>query len=451
MTEHAPSAQRPPSLAGSSGVLLGARIGINLGYFGAAVILAHLLHPVERGAVAFITVTALVVSTASRVGFDDTTSVFVASRVEQRPRLLANALCVGAITSTFVGGAAALVLLALPQVRPERVDRTDLLLLALGGMSSSVGVCGGGYLIGCRRFLGWSLANVTTSWGYTALLVALAVAGKVDVTRAAIAWTLSQALGAVVAVIAAVRVAGIRRPSRALLRTTLPFAFRAWVGSFSSFLNARLDQTIMGIISTERSLGIYAVAVNAGEIALYLPGAVATALLPVIASSPPERRLAQTTRVARALLLLTFATVVAAAVGGFILIPLVFGSSYTDSVVPFLWLLPGAVGYAGLRVFSSALLAAGSPARSSLGSAAALVTGVVLDFALIPVYGADGAAIAATVAFMAGGVFAVVVHRKTTNCPWRELLPRRADLQLIAGLARRIASRQAVSSKLAGW
>lgn len=445
MTEQPSSTERSRSLAGSSGVLLGARLGISAGYFGAAVVLAHLLHPAERGDVAFITVTALVLSTASRVGFDDTTSVFAASQPERRPTLLANAFGIGTVTSTVVGGAAVLVFLALPEIRPARVDRADLLLLALGGIASSVAICGCGYLIGCQRFLSWSLVGIATSWGYAALLIALSVVTTVDVTRAATAWTLSQALGALVAVIAAVRVAGIRRPSAGLLRMTMPFAFRAWVGSFSSFLNARLDQTIMGLISTERSLGIYAVAVNAGEIALYLPGAVATALLPVIAASPPEERLAQTTRVARALLLLTLATVLAAAVLGFILIPLVFGSSYSDSVVPFLWLLPGAVGYVGLRVFSSALLAAGSPARSSMGSAAALLVGVALDFGLIPVFGADGAAIAATAAFVAGGVFAVVVHRRTTGCPWRELMPRMSDVRLIAGLVRRVAGRQAGS------
>ena len=448
MSEPAAAKQRSPSLAGSSGVLLGARLGINLGYFGAAVILAHLLHPAERGAVAFITVTALVVSAASRVGFDDTTSVFVARQPEQRPTLLANALSVGAVTATVVGGAAALLLIAVPQIRPDHVDHADLLLLALGGISSSIAVCGCGYLIGCRRFLGWSLVGIATSWGYTALLVVLSTVSTVDVTRAAVAWTLSQAFGAVVAVIAGVRVAGIRPPSVSLIKTAAPFAFRAWAGSFSSFLNARLDQTIMGIISTDRLLGIYAVAVNAGEIALYLPGAVATALLPVIAASPPEQRLAQTTRVARALLVLTVASVLAAAVGGWILIPLVFGSSYSDSVIPFLWLLPGAVGYASLRVFSAAMLAAGSPARSSMGSAAALVTGVVLDFALIPSFGADGAAIAATAAFMGGGAFALIVHRRSTGCPWRDLVPRRADLRLIVGLARRITRHHSDSSRV---
>ncbi len=435
----APAAGR--SLAASSGVLLGARLGINLGYFVAAITLAHLLRPTERGAVAFITVTALVVSAASRMGIDDATSVFAARDVERRPALLANVLLAGAVSSATIGGATSAVLLTVPHLRPADVHTADLALLLLGGIASSIAICGSGFLIGCRRFLAWSVSGVVTSWGYAALLLAASSVVSVDVTRAAIAWTISQSLGAIVAVGSSLRVAGIGRPRLALLRETTPFAFRAWAGSFSSFLNARVDQTIMGVISTERNLGIYAVAVNAGEVALYLPGAVATALLPVIAASPAGHRLSQTMRIARVLLLLTSATVIVAAIGGWLLIPIVFGQSYADSVGPFLWLLPGTIGYSFLRVFSSSLLASGSPARSSLGAAAALVTGVCFDFVLIPAHGALGAAIAASLAFFAGGMVATVAHRRTVGYVWRDLVPRRSDLRFIVGLLRRIVGR----------
>ncbi len=146
-------------------------------------------------------------------------------------------------------------------------------------------------------------------------------------------------------------------------------------------------------------------------------------------------------RIARVLLVLTSATIVVAAVGGWLLIPVVFGHNYADSVGPFLWLLPGTIGYLFLRVFSSSLLASGSPARSSLGSAAALVTGVCFDFVLIPIYGAPGAAIAATLAFFVGGLVATTAHRRAVGYVWRDLVPRRSDMRFIVGLFRRVAGR----------
>ena len=78
------------------------------------------------------------------------------------------------------------------------------------------------------------------------------------------------------------------------------------------------------------------------------------------------------------------------------------------SVEPFLWLLPGALGYAALSIFVGALLAAQAPGLTSASRAVSLGAGLMLDLALIPVLGATGAAVAASTAFLAGGATAVV-------------------------------------------
>ena len=82
-----------------------------------------------------------------------------------------------------------------------------------------------------------------------------------------------------------------------------------------------------------------------------------------------------------------------------------------------MWLLPGALGYTALSIFSNALLAARAPGLSSLGSAAALGAGVALDLALIPVFGASGAAAAASVAFLAGGATVALLYRRAAGFP----------------------------------
>ena len=72
----------------------------------------------------------------------------------------------------------------------------------------------------------------------------------------------------------------------------LPGWARRW-----KFLNFRIDQPLMGFITTEAALGIYAVAVNGSEILLYLPSATGLALPPVIAR---PLRADQSDRTARA-------------------------------------------------------------------------------------------------------------------------------------------------------
>ena len=111
--------------------------------------------------------------------------------------------------------------------------------------------------------------------------------------------------------------------------------------------------TTVTFISTPTALGIYAVAVNVAELLLYLPGAVSTALLPLVARSVPAQRLGQTFEALRFLFVATAVSVVVAVLIGPPLLPLVFGPAFAASVRPFLWLLPGAFGFATMRVNSN--------------------------------------------------------------------------------------------------
>jgi O-antigen/teichoic acid export membrane protein len=124
---------------------------------------------------------------------------------------------------------------------------------------------------------------------------------------------------------------------------------------------------------------------------------------------------------------------------GTVAIPLLFGSRYDDSVSAFLLLAPGAIGYTAMTVFSSAALGIRLPLRSSVGAAAAFVFGLVCLVLLVPTYEADGAALAATIAFTAGGIVQVVAHWLYEPFPVKELLPGVRDVRDTVIAGRRVA------------
>ena len=193
----------------------------------------------------------------------------------------------------------------------------------------------------------------------------------------------------------------------------------------------------MGLIASEAALGIYAVAVNGSEVLFYIPSAVAAALLPAVARGDAGLQVERTLRVFRLVILATLATVAVAAAAGPLLLPLVFGEAYRDSVTPFLLLLPSALGFAASSVFSNALLASSAATLSSVGPVISLTLGIALDLVLIPRYGASGAAAAASIALLAGGAAAATAYRRRAALPLGALFPRRADLAALPGLADR--------------
>jgi O-antigen/teichoic acid export membrane protein len=250
---------------------------------------------------------------------------------------------------------------------------------------------------------------------------------------------LAQSAPALALCLLAGRGVGFGRPEARLLGEALRFGLRAWLGGVAHLLNARIDQVLMGLIASQAALGTYAVAVNASEMLFYLPSAVATALLPVVARADGAAGVERTLRVFRAVMIVTACAVAVAALAGPLLLPLVFGAPYAGSVEPFLWLLPSAFGFVASAVFSTALLASGAPALSSLGPAISLTTGVALDLVLIPALGATGAAMAASIALLAGGAGAATAYGMRAGLAPGALVPRRADVALLVTRAIRRA------------
>jgi O-antigen/teichoic acid export membrane protein len=200
-------------------------------------------------------------------------------------------------------------------------------------------------------------------------------------------------------------------------------------------LNDEEDLIIPLILDrTEAALGVYAVAVNASEILLYLPQATAIALVPVIARTGGHGRTEHTLRAFRIVMVITLVSIVVAVAAGWPLLPIVFGQKFAGSQLPFLLLLPGAIGYVGMSVLSNALLAS-APGLSSVGPAVSLGVGIALDVLFIPQYGASGAAVAATTAYIAGGVAAVFVYRRRLPFPYADLVPSRADVSVLRQFA----------------
>jgi O-antigen/teichoic acid export membrane protein len=429
-------AGRVHSLRGASGLILLAQVAGNVGFFVAVLVLARTLEPHDRGVIAFVISVALILPRVFELGIGNATTVLVAQRGVERRSLLSNAVLFSLGVAAF-GSLLSALLLGVADVGPS-LDRGILVVLAVGILGNALLDCGYAFLLGVGFLRPWTLIASVSPWLYATAAIVLAAAGELTVFRALLAWSLTHLAWGVAAISASARGPGFGRPQLRLFRDALSLGVRAWVGSLSRFLNFRLDQVILGLIATQATLGVYAVAVNLSEVALYVPGAVVTAAVPAIARVRSEDRPATTLAIYRPTLVVTAAIVAAGALIGTPLLPVVFGDAYSGSVTPYLWLLPGALGFVTTGVFGAALLTSRRPLLSSAGQLTSLVVGVALDFVLIPPFGASGAAAAAAAAFCAGGAVAAGAFSRISDVPLRELLPRRADVGAALALVTRL-------------
>jgi O-antigen/teichoic acid export membrane protein len=424
------------SAARGSALLFWAQIVGNSGLFLGLLLVTRALGPSGRGTVAFLTVTALMTAWIARLGVTEATVVFAARRPELRPVLLTNSLIFS--TTAGVAGAAAVcgTLWSVSSVRPRGVGATELAILAISIVAACLADAGYRFLLGCSRFRAHALVTAITSWIYPLLAAVLWAAFGLTVVLGALIWAATQSLRAMLLVSVAIRrEGGLGRPSLHLLRESIGFGLRAWVGTLADSLGFRIDQILIALIASETALGFYVVAVNLSEILLYFPGAVSTALLPLAARSEAEPRLGQTLQAFRSASFVTLATLLASIILAPPLIPVVFGSPFHASVTPFLLMLPGLLGFTAMIVFSNALVASSLPSLSSVAPAVCLVVGVALDLALIPPFGASGAAAAASAAYGAGGLSALLIYRARAPFRLRALvIPQPGDFEVLGAL-----------------
>ena len=79
----------------------------------------------------------------------------------------------------------------------------------------------------------------------------------------------------------------------------------------------------------------------------------------------------------------------------------VFGSDFSDVPDAMALLMPGIVALSGTKVLSSYIFSQGQVVLNSVAALVALAVTLALDAVLIPQFGVDGAAAAASVAYAA--------------------------------------------------
>jgi O-antigen/teichoic acid export membrane protein/peptidoglycan/xylan/chitin deacetylase (PgdA/CDA1 family) len=433
-----------PTMVPESARLFAAQISGNAGFFVAVLLVARMLGPSGRGTVAFVTVSCLVLARIASVGVQEASTYLAARDPSRRGALLVN-LWIFTLFMTSVVAALAVVCLNVFDIRPSFLGVTELTILAVGTVIAGFVDAGIAYLYGIRAFASAARVTAVAPWGYVLLLGTAAALGVMSPIVALGCWLATHLAWAIALAIGSVRMVVPSRPSFALLRESLHYGLRAWVGTMARFANFRADQLILGLLASEAVLGIYAVSVNASEMLLYLPAAVASVLVSSVASTEAERQPLEIKRAFRVVSVLTIAATALAVLVGPIVIPLVFGSDYQASVQPFVILSLGAFGYAASAIFSGGLLGASRPGRSSFGPFVSLVLGISLDLLLIPRYGATGAALAATIAFAGGGLVAALLFRHAFGLTARELLPTGDDVrEVVNQLRKRSFSRRGV-------
>jgi O-antigen/teichoic acid export membrane protein len=127
---------------------------------------------------------------------------------------------------------------------------------------------------------------------------------------------------------------------------------------------------------------------------------------------------------------------------GLLAVPLVFGSEFAPSVRLGLLLVPGVAIFGLGNVFAAHLTGCGRAQLPLLGMTLVVPPTLVGYFLIIPKFGVNGAAVAASLSYAATGiVLALLFFQVFGRLPLRQLVPRLSELRDYRWLLRRILRR----------
>jgi O-antigen/teichoic acid export membrane protein len=263
----------------------------------------------------------------------------------------------------------------------------------------------------------WHRQALAIRDGLFLILLPPALALDLSVTLAVAAWTLHWLLGAIGIAWLLVRACGRPRHPAAAWRLLAVFgASQAAVGLLL-LVHLRLDLLLLRWFKDAGEVGQYAVAFGVAEPLSFGGLAIGLVLFPrtvASAAADPRAGKERTERALRGAIMLALAGALLLTLAAPTMIELIFGEAFAPAVTPLRLLLPGVVALAALLVLQSDLAGRGRIWEIVAVQSSAVVANAALGLALIPQFGATGAAAASSTTYtLAAAALLVLFHRAT--------------------------------------
>ncbi len=384
-----------------------ARVLMAFNSVGVGVVIARWLGAEQLGIYAPLNVTVALAVQIGSMGLASANTYFVA----QDTRRLRRAARISFVFALAAGAALALALTALSASEADPFGDVPFALFAVAAASipfQLTTLLGLNLFLAVGRIARFNLIDVT---GQTLLLfnavVALLLLGGGLFTLVALNTAVSVLLSLFVAWLVWRLIDEEQRRQHQeeggatgdepLFRPLMRYGLKVHAQTVASLLLFRVDLLVVKYFRGAEEAGVYSVASQVALMLMLLPGVISTLLFPrVAAGGDPRAVLAcRVTRHTAFVMLL----VCAAAVPAVFALPWLYGAAFADVVVQSLILLPGVLLVSVGGVLAQHFSGTGLPPALPLFWTAALVFNTALNLAVVPRYGARGAAVASALSY----------------------------------------------------
>ncbi|MDJ0696979.1 flippase [Mastigocoleus sp. MO_188.B34] len=217
-------------------------------------------------------------------------------------------------------------------------------------------------------------------------------------------------------------------------QTLLSQSWPLIISGFGAVINLKIDQVMLGELSTTATVGIYAVAVRLSEVWYFIPEAIASSIFPSLLKSKEQGTKIYKSRQQQLYDLLACGAMVIVIPTTLIATPLLtslYGEAYRES-----GLILSIHIWASIFIFMRSALSKWLIAEdlfifSFVTHGLGAIVNIILNLFLIPSYGGIGAAIATVMSYATSSYLALFVHKKTLNSGYMMTLALITPIRLL--------------------
>lgn len=362
--------------------------------------------------------------TAAFAGLGSAASYFLLRRAAGRA--VVRASLITALLFIVVGAGAAVVL----AVVGRGLWAAPAAVISLPGAAAVMIVTG--YVTGTHRVRsGALLASATPAFTLGVMLVMFFALGQRNVTGAIAGWLIATNLIGIAAIVWMVYDARQLPAGHASLRAFTGYSLRSGLVGLVTLLNYRSDVFLVAVFGTPAMLGMYTLAVSAAETLLSATQITAVVTAPHVGSLEEGAAASLAARAVRHNVLVAGVSCAALALLAPVAVYVLYGAAFMPVVPSMRVLLIGVFALSiGSPMSTYFTIRLGRPeVPLVLASSSALIC-IVGSIILIPRLGLIGAALASTVAYVAGQSAAIVWFASVARIDVRAMLvPRGSDLR----------------------
>lgn len=218
--------------------------------------------------------------------------------------------------------------------------------------------------------------------------------------------------------------------AKTLLRQSWPLI----LSSFGAIIYLKIDQVMLGDMSTDTEAGIYAVAARLSEVWYFLPEAIASSIFPALLQSREKGTQTYNTMLQKLYDLCCCTAFVIALPITFIATPFItalYGETYRAAGVILSIHIWASVFVFMRSVLSKWLIAEDLFIFSLVTHGLGAIINIAINLFLIPRYGGVGAAIATVISYATASYFALFVHKKTLGTAYMMTLALVAPIRAV--------------------